>query len=200
MKYPDNIRDVAALSPDFMGFIFYEKSPRYLSKIEVNIPKSITKVGVFVAQDVDYISQVAKQNSIDFIQLHGDIPVIEIEKLKAQDFTIIKAIGVGDTFDPKKLSIYKEVADYFLFDTQTTAYGGSGKKFNWEVLKPYQMPQPFFLAGGLGVDDIEDVLALGENLPIYALDMNSALEDAPALKSIEKVKIAIEKVRILKFL
>ena len=191
MKYPDNIRKLSELKPDFIGFIFYDKSKRFigdgLDVSKLNIDKLIEKVGVFVNASIDYILEKLKKYSLDLVQLHGNESPEFCKELQQQSIKISKAFQVDENFDFSELASYYDVCDYFLFDTKTKLYGGSGKKFNWQVLEKYDNKKPFFLSGGIALDDIAEIKKL-KNLNIYAIDINSKFEIEPGLKDIEKIK------------
>ncbi len=202
MKYPDNIREIADLQPDYMGFIFYSASKRYCIDTiqykdiaEINFP--IQKVAVFVNEPVKNVIRIATEYEMDILQLHGDESPEYCEELKLLDFTIIKAFGIDDTFDFNILHEYEDHCDYFMFDTKTKDYGGSGRKFDWNILKQYTLTKPVFLSGGLEIQDIASVHDLLKEIPLYALDFNSKLEMDYGKKDIAKSKEAIQQVRML---
>ncbi|UAM97040.1 phosphoribosylanthranilate isomerase [Polaribacter litorisediminis] len=211
MKYVENIQEVAALQPDYLGFIFYEKSKRNFEGIIPELPKSIKKTGVFVNEILEIVISLIEEYRLDAVQLHGDESVEYILKLKAyiqqaaldaasqkkkskhwQPFKkveIIKVFGIKDAFDFNVLKPYLEVVDYFLFDTKGKDRGGNGIQFDWKVLEKYPFEKPFFLSGGIGLEDIERIqIVLNSNLPIYALDVNSKFESNPGVKKIEELK------------
>ncbi len=200
MKYPENIQQVADLLPDYLGFIFYEKSKRYvLDDNKTNFTDFIfqdslrvQKVGVFVNEEIKNIIRIATEYDINILQLHGDESPEFCENLKLLDFTIIKAFGIDDNFDFSVLSEYTEVCDFFLFDTKSSGYGGTGTHFNWELLKQYDNSKPIFLSGGLDINDLPAIKSLLPSLNIHALDFNSKLEIKEALKDIVKCKEAIK--------
>ena len=186
MKYPDNILEVSQLLPDYLGFIFYEKSSRYFDGKIPKLPESIKKVGVFVnATYEEIISKIEKYN-LDLIQLHGNETSEFCLKFKNLDNEIIKVFSVDDDFDFDNLEIYDSACDYFLFDTKGKLHGGNGVTFNWQILEKYKSNKPLFLSGGIGIEEIEKLKTL--NLPIYAIDVNSKFETEPGLKNIELLK------------
>lgn len=201
MKFPDNITQVGALEPDFMGFIFYSKSRRFvgddfLPKSLEKLPETIKKVAVFVNEDVNRILEIQKQFSFDFVQLHGNESVSECEFLKENNIKIIKAFSIDETFNFEVLKAYEIVCDYFLFDTKTPDFGGSGKIFNWKLLENYKLNKPFFLSGGLNLESIEKIKKL--NYPqLIGLDFNSQLEDQDLKKNKEKVTEVIRETRTI---
>ena len=186
MKYPENIIEVSEILPDFLGFIFWEKSSRYFDGEIPEIPKSIKKVGVFVDATLEEIGFKIKKYDLDVIQLHGNENPEFCEKLKKDNIEIIKVFSINDDFDFSLLKPFESVCDYFLFDTKGKLPGGNGIIFNWQILKQYKLTKPFFLSGGIGLDEIENIKKL--NLPIYAIDVNSKFEIEPGLKNIELLK------------
>ena len=187
MKYPDNILEVGALLPDYMGFIFWEKSARYFDGIIPELPKSIKKVGVFVNASVDEILDKIKKHDLQAVQLHGSESVEFCENLKKKipNLTdVIKVFPILDTFDFAILNSYENVCDFFLFDTKGKLPGGNGTTFDWKVLEKYPSTKPFFLSGGIGMEEMDAVNEiLKTNLPVYAIDLNSKLENEPGLKN-----------------
>lgn len=198
MREPENIRQIAALQPDFLGFIFYEKSKRFITVEDFLLLETdfigINKVAVFVNESLKNIIRIATLGNFKYVQLHGDETPEFCEELKYLDFKIIKAFGINEQFDFHKLNEYKGVCDYFIFDTQSNEYGGSGKKFDWNLLAHYKLQTPIFLSGGLEISDIETVKNLGKQLP-YCLDFNSKLEENPGFKNIDKVAHIIQLIR-----
>ena len=186
MKYPDNILEAAKLQPDYLGFIFYEKSARYL---DVEIPEfrqTIQKVGVFVNATLDEILYKIKRYNLDLVQLHGNETPEFCDLLQHANVEIIKVFAVDEKFDFAVIQPFENVCDYFLFDTKGLLHGGNGITFNWNILKNYPSQKPFFLSGGIGLEDIGKIKKL--NLPIYAIDVNSKFEIKPGLKNIELLK------------
>lgn len=189
MKYPENILEVGSLLPDYMGFIFWEKSARYFEGIIPELPKSIQKVGVFVNASVDEIAEKIKTHDLQAVQLHGQESVEFCESLKKNIpnlIDVIKVFPILDTFDFGILNSYENFCDFFLFDTKGKLPGGNGTTFDWKVLEKYPSTTPFFLSGGIGIVELGDVKqVLKTNLPIYAIDINSKFEVEPGLKNIE---------------
>jgi phosphoribosylanthranilate isomerase len=188
MKYPDNILEVAALLPDYMGFIFWEKSARYFEGLMPELPKSIKKVGVFVNEKSDSILDKVAQYDLQAVQLHGQESVafcLELKNKLGTSVEIIKVFSADETFDFSVLKPYEEVCDFFLFDTKGKLPGGNGTTFDWRILQNYPSSKPFFLSGGIGIDEIAAVNEiLNTNLPLYAIDVNSKFEIEPGLKNI----------------
>jgi phosphoribosylanthranilate isomerase len=189
MKYPENIIEVGSLLPDYMGFIFWEKSARYFDGEIPVLPKSIKKVGVFVNASSEEILEKIEKHDLQTIQLHGSESVEFCTSLKnnlPNLIDVIKVFSILDTFDFAELKPFENVCDYFLFDTKGKFPGGNGTTFNWKVLENYPSTKPFFLSGGIGMEEIDSVNEiLKTNLPIYAIDVNSKFEIEPGLKNIE---------------
>ena len=182
MKYADNIREVAKLSPDFMGFIFYSKSKRYVGEdfIIPEIHSSVKKVGVFVNDSIENIVKKVRTYKLDYVQLHGNESP-EFCKSVRHTTEIVKAFGIDEQFDFSLLNQYENTCEYFLFDTRTNEYGGSGKKFDWKILERYNGKTPYFLSGGI------DSAETGNTKP-FAIDVNSKFETEPGVKDIAKLK------------
>lgn len=193
MKYLDNLKEVASLRPDYLGFIFFPKSPRNVDELigeeVIAATQGITRVGVFVNADYDFITQKITEFGLGLLQLHGDEPVELCKQLKEDGHSIMKVFGVGESFDFSRLEPYKTYVDFFLFDTKGKDYGGNGVTFNWELLKEYDNEKPIFLSGGLGPKNIDAVKELS-GISIHALDINSKFEDKPGVKNIDLLKEA----------
>ena len=192
MKYQDNIAAVANLRPDYLGFIFYDKSPRNFNGIIPTLPNTINKVGVFVDADSNYLLEKVEEYSFDFVQLHGNESPKYCSILKGKGVKIIKAFSILDEFNFNRLLPFEDVCEFFLFDTKGTLVGGNGFTFDWEVLKGYSSKKPFFLSGGIGVDQIEKINAFSKSKAskyCRVIDVNSRFEIEPGLKNIEELKI-----------
>ncbi len=190
MREPENIREVASLRPDYMGFIFFEKSKRFVGKnfmVPNDFPKEIMRVGIFVNENVDTILKMVHSHQLDFVQLHGNEPVDECKFLKESGARLIKVFSMDSGFDFNTTKQFAPYADYFLFDTKTAGYGGSGKLFDWDLLKKYDQQVPFFLSGGLSDENIRQVAEI-KNKNLYAVDVNSRVETTPGLKNSNKIK------------
>jgi phosphoribosylanthranilate isomerase len=194
MKYPDNILEVGSLLPDYMGFIFWEKSARYFDGEIPDLPKSIKKVGVFVNATLEEILEKIAKHNLQAVQLHGHESVafcLELKNKIESKIEIIKVFSADENFDFNVLKPFETVCDYFLFDTKGKLPGGNGTTFDWKVLEKYPSSKPFFLSGGIGINELDNVKQiLKTNLPIYAIDVNSKFEIEPGLKNIELCKIA----------
>jgi phosphoribosylanthranilate isomerase len=191
MKYPDNIQEVGTLLPDYMGFIFWEKSARYFDGTLPTLPQSIKKTGVFVNANKEEILEKITKYDLQAVQLHGHESVAFCQELKntlANTIEIIKVFSVDSEFDFNQLEPFETVCDYFLFDTKGKLPGGNGTTFDWKVLEQYPSQKPFFLSGGIGLDEIDLVKQiLKSDLPIYAIDVNSKFEIEAGLKNKEKL-------------
>lgn len=191
MKYPDNILELGSLLPDYMGFIFWEKSARYFDGAMPDLPERIKKTGVFVNASQDEIVAKVSQYNLQAVQLHGDESVEFCQELKenlGNTIEIIKVFSVDATFDFDQLKPFETVCDYFLFDTKGKLPGGNGTTFDWKVLEQYPSQKPFFLSGGIGLDEIDLVNEiLKTDLPIYAIDVNSKFEIEAGLKNKEEL-------------
>ncbi len=203
MKFQENIEAVTSLQPDYLGFIFYKKSARFFDGesrgFGTNLPENIKKVGVFVDASLDYILEKIQQYNLQAIQLHGDESPEFCDALRrhpklvsaSHQVDLIKVFYIKDTFDFKVLKPYETVCDYYLFDTKGKNPGGNGYTFNWEVLKNYPSTKPYFLSGGIGLDEVEKILSFlksKESNYCYAIDVNSKFEIEPGLKDINKLK------------
>lgn len=188
MKNPDNIEQLGKLPIDFIGFIFFAKSPRYAAGLDItdlsSLPDSIKRVGVFVNEDFATITQLIQKYKLTHIQLHGQESTEFCLKCRQnEEIKVIKAFNVSEETDLERTKEYVSVCDYFLFDTKTSQHGGSGIKFDWNILKAYQEKVPFFLSGGISESDAANICDL--SLPgLYALDLNSKFEIEPGLKNI----------------
>lgn len=195
MRDADNIRELAQLMPDFMGFIFYEGSPRHVKEklLFEAFPYGIKRVGVFVNPTMDQVREKIEEYHLDLIQLHGEETAEEVENFRIFNLPVIKAIPVTDHLPIEELDAFDGKVDYFLFDTKTRSYGGSGKKFNWDLLSDYKLKTPFFLSGGVDLDDIPAIRDLDLD-QLYAIDVNSRFEVEPGLKDIVKIKQLMQRL------
>ena len=197
MREPENLRKIADLQPDLFGLIFYRKSPRYISPEDAEILPDffgISRVGVFVNEKVETMLQIAHRTKLFALQLHGDeSPQVcaELKKEKPEP-KLIKVFSIDEDFDGKLLTKYESVCDYFLFDTKTKKRGGSGESFDWNILRSFPIRRPFFLSGGIGVENVHDAIQSCKGLPLFGVDLNSKLEISPGVKSPQMVKKIIK--------
>lgn len=193
----ENIEELNLLQPDFMGFIFYQKSKRFFIKDAEIIPfirniNNINKVGVFVNEGYTEIMQEVKDLNLQFVQLHGNETPEFCEQLQ-KEVKVIKAFRIDDNFDFKITEPYLEVCDYFLFDCFTEAYGGSGQKFNWNQLEEFPYSKKYFLSGGIGPEDAAIIKSLKLS-GLFAVDVNSGFEMKPGLKNIAALKYFMQEM------
>ncbi len=198
MKYSHNIESVAALQPDYLGFIFYKGSKRYFDGIIPNLETDIKKIGVFVNERVSVINDLIQKHGLKGVQLHGDESALFCEELKASNepgLEIIKAFAIAENFDFSHLKNYMHACDYFLFDTKGKERGGNGTLFDWKILEQYPFDKPFFLSGGIGLAEMDRVKSFLKS-PLsnycYALDVNSKFESEPGIKKVDELKKFIE--------
>ena len=190
-----------AMGVDYIGFIFYAPSKRYaLSALNIDEIKSFTpatakKVGVFVNEPMETLLHIVGAAGLDLIQLHGDEDEVYCAALKVQlpiNVKLVKVFRVGDKMP--LVDAFNAVADYFLFDTDSKMYGGTGAHFNWELLKGNAIDKPYFLSGGIGPNDIGGIEVMKQTKAgktLVALDMNSQFEETPGVKNLEKIKTFI---------
>ena len=195
MKNTQNRQEVEKLDVDFLGYIFYAASKRFVGKNPepglFNSEKP--KVGVFVDENAFEILALAKNLGFEWIQLHGKENPKTCQLLKRQGLKIIKAFNVDENFNFSNTLPYEKVANFFLFDTKTKNHGGSGEKFNWNILEKYEGHIPFFLSGGIGPEDVERIKEIN-HAKLTGVDLNSGFEDEPGVKNIEKLKYFIKKI------
>ncbi|HOU02284.1 MAG TPA: phosphoribosylanthranilate isomerase [Bacteroidales bacterium] len=196
---PVNLKEVAEAAPDFMGFIFYKGSKRYAGEDTVKdlialVPDGIIRTGVFVNDKPETILNYAGDLRLDAIQLHGSESPDCCEKIKAGNLIIIKAFGIGENFDFNRLIPYMDTCDYFLFDTKTQSYGGSGRKFNWTRLDEYKFYKKFILSGGIAYEDIEPLRSISHEA-FFGVDINSRFESSPGIKNAEMIKSFITGIK-----
>ncbi len=199
MTDPMNVKDISETGPDFIGFIFYPGSPRYIGEnpggeLFLNVSSGIRRTGVFVNEDPDKIIALADNYSLEIIQLHGDESPEYCSQIRSSGLRIIKAFSISEDFDFTGIRPYMPFCDYFLFDTKTPEFGGSGRKFSWDRLKAYNLDKPFFLSGGVGPEDADEIKDM-ENNGFFAVDLNSRFETAPGIKDVMLVKTFIERIK-----
>lgn len=204
MREPENILEVAKLKPDLMGFIFYPESPRYAAEmlnpeIPAKLSSSIKKTGVFVNADFEGITGTIRKYSLDSVQLHGNETPDTCRRLREKGIQVIKAFNINESSGFILCSEFISCTNYFLFDTFTSDYGGSGYKFDWKILDKYNLGHPFFLSGGIGPGDVNKILEI-TNPEFYGIDLNSRFEVKPGLKDIETLKKFISDLRLNKSL
>jgi phosphoribosylanthranilate isomerase len=186
-----------AMGVNYIGFIFYPASKRYaLEKLSLEElanfkPVGVKKVGVFVNEPIDHLLHIVQSAGLDLVQLHGDETTDYCATVREQVETI-KVFRVGAAVPD--FGAYEAVVDYFLFDTDSALYGGTGQHFNWELIKGSSIPKPYFLSGGIGPNDVQGIQVMEKTKAgktLHALDINSQFELAPGVKNLEKIKIFI---------
>lgn len=203
MKY--NTQEVAALQPDYLGFIFWEPSKRFFDGEIPVLAKAIKKVGVFVDASLEEVLQKIETYDLWGVQLHGQESQAYCKSLQDKleligaTTKIIKVFSIKSDFDFSQLNKFEEVCDYYLFDTKGKLPGGNGYMFNWEVLKDYPSAKPYFLSGGIGPDELKSIKAF-QNRPeakyCQVVDVNSKFELEPGLKNIEQLEKFREELRV----
>ena len=179
-------------SIQWLGNIFYSKSKRFVNRVNGNI-KNAKKVGVFVNQSENEIRTIAIENELDILQLHGGETPDLCMRLK-KNYTIIKAFGINESFDFQQLIKYEDVVDYFLFDTKTIEYGGSGQLFDWSLLDKYTLEVPFIISGGINKNSVISIQQITH--PSFAgIDINSGFENKPGDKNYEEIKTFIKELK-----
>lgn len=189
MRELENISALSELDPNYMGFIFWSESSRFVDKKTPPLDKKIIKTGVFVDATFDYILTKIKDHQLDAVQLHGQESCSYCKVIKDYGLKVIKSFSIKNTFDFNTLEDYENSCDYYLFDTKGKLPGGNGFNFDWKILNEYPSQKPFFLSGGIGVDNLNEIKKLVKTkLPIHAIDVNSKFETAPGNKNIELLK------------
>lgn len=194
LRRQEDIAYANALQPDFIGFVFYEKSKRAVTieqalELKKHLAKNIKAVGVFVNAEQSFIAKLVHLGAIDMVQLHGDEDALYCKSLREQlKVPIIKAVRVRDAASLDGLENY--AADYFLFDTFAPgAYGGTGKRFDLSLVD--KITKPYFIAGGLKAANVSEVI---KNTQAFAVDVSGGVETA-GLKDKEKMSAFIAQVR-----
>ncbi len=189
---PDNIREIAALKPDMMGFIFYAPSPRnacaLLHSNVISLPEGIERVGVFVDAPLEHALHIASRYALTTLQFHGKESPEMCRAAKDHGYKVMKAIGVSEDLDWESVRPYDGNVDYLVLDTLTAVHGGSGRKFNWSLLRDYPLSIPFLLSGGITPEDADAVRKAAADLPYMSgVDINSRFETAPGVKDVSLV-------------
>lgn len=201
MNQPGNMLQVAELQPDYMGFIFYDQSPRYFDGEMPAIPSEIKKTGVFVNASLEAILERVASYQLNAVQLHGEESAAFCKDLKialqktGNTPEMIKVFSVGPDFSFQVIKAYEGIVDYFLFDTKGALRGGNGEEFDWQILKNYPSNTPFFLSGGIGPEHGKQIADLkshfyriGKPGLLYAVDVNSKFELKPGLKKLKELR------------
>jgi len=196
MKFTENREQVEKLGVDLLGYIFHAPSKRFIGDTPDSglFNANKIKVGVFVDENAFEILGLAKNMGFEYVQLHGKENPKTCGILKSQGLKIIKAFNLNEKFKFSDTRSWEKVADYFLFDTKSSQPGGSGQKFDWQILEKYNGHTPFFLSGGIGPDDAKSIKKINHS-KLSGVDLNSGFEDEPGLKNIEKLKQFIDELK-----
>lgn len=195
MRDPDNIRAVMRYHPDYLGFIFYPASKRYVNELDrelLNSLEDVKRTAVFVNADLTTVKRALSTYGFEAVQLHGDESPDFCKEIQDEGVEVIKAFGIHSAFQWDVLEEYEAMVDYFLFDTQTPIYGGAGKTFEWSVLQNYPLEKPYFLSGGISPDNFEKAYRLSDER-LYGLDLNSRFELSPGIKDINLLNTVLNK-------
>lgn len=180
----DNAQEVVSqIMPDMAGFIYYNKSPRYVGELDVRAITAKCKVGVFVNEKIERVRSIVSNDKLDMVQLHGHESVAYCKELK-KHVKVIKVFSGNVEIDAALLNTYADAIDYYLFDTRDENFGGTGRPFNWNNLNELKLEKPLILSGGIGVEEAKSAM-LQNALNIYAIDVNSKFENKPGLKNLE---------------
>lgn len=199
MRQRENIEELVRLNPDYVGFIFYPQSKRYVgdeisSEILAVIPSNIQKVGVFVDEPFESLLDKYSINGLDILQLHGSELPEYCDRLKKMGIQVIKTFKFANDFDFESIKPYESSCDYFLFDTAGKTAGGTGIKFDWDLINQYTGSKPFFLSGGIGSSDFQAISNISHP-NLFGVDVNSGFEIVPGMKDILKVSTFIKELR-----
>lgn len=196
LKDQQNLTEIESCAPDYIGFIFYEKSKRFVEEKQlITASKKLKRVGVFVNASIQNICDKVIQYNLDIVQLHGDESPLEVKnirneilKLSLHKFIEIwKAISVKKTSDIHKANAYEHIVDKFLFDTKGKLPGGNGERFNWQILDEYTCSPPFLLSGGISNKDVAAIKEI-KHPKLHGIDINSQFEVKPGLKNINLIE------------
>jgi len=187
MRDAQNITDLVAVAPQFMGFIFHKKSPRNITNEVITVPEPIQKVGVFVNEPEGFLLDNIERYNFKYIQLHGDESPLYCKRIRSLNRKIIKAFNLHEEFDFSILEAYEPYCEYFLFDSLGPKAGGNGISFNWNILDQYEGSIPFFLSGGISPTMVDSIKKI-KHPKLAGIDINSAFECSAAIKDINKIK------------
>lgn len=202
MTLPEQVENLPAMGATFAGFIFYPKSPRYvfrhLTSAQIKKINTINKVGVFVNSSAEEVLLMVDECRLHMVQLHGDESPKYCERI-ADYVSVVKAFRLTDNDSIEwMIRPYMDVCDMFMFDTMGSGYGGTGKKFDWNMLKGSNIGKPFFLSGGIQPEDTLELKQF-EKEPVskalFAIDINSKFETSPGVKDMKKIEKFINELK-----
>ena len=189
MREKNNIISLTDLKPNYIGFIFWISSTRYVDQSTPSLPEAIKKTGVFVDATIDFIQSMVQNHQLKAVQLHGEETPDYCSIIQKFGVEVIKSFSIKDQFDYNKINIYEDYCDYYLFDTKGKLPGGNGYAFDWTLLNAYPSEKPFFLSGGIGPNELIKIKDLiNTSLPLYAIDVNSKFEYSPGFKNIDLIR------------
>ncbi len=194
MREAENIAAVSQLGLQMMGFILFDRSPRYVSDVAPSTPLGVKRVGVFVNAQQQQIEEMVERHNLDVAQLHGSESVELCRELRSRGLMVIKAISISTHDDMKRTTEYDGSVDYLLFDTKCAEHGGSGRRFDWSILDSYCGTTPFLLSGGIDEESADEILTI-QHTAFAGVDLNSRFEISPALKDIDKLTRFLEKIK-----
>jgi phosphoribosylanthranilate isomerase len=194
-----NAANIAGTFPDFMGFIFHPGSVRYVGQdvrcaLLTNLPQGIIKTGVFVNEEISDVEMTVSRYGLDAVQLHGSESAEYCKHFMKRGLVTIKAFGLWSAFDFRIPEPYMNCCNYFLFDTKSEGYGGSGRRFGWAILDKYKLDKPYFLSGGICYDDIKEIKDLRYK-ELFGVDINSRFELSPGIKDTELIRSFINEIK-----
>ena len=208
MRQPANIEALSKLAIDYIGFIFYQKSPRYIGddllpwlQNNPDVLEGIKRVGVMVNFEIDSVLNYTHDYQLDYVQLHGNespeycreiISFWDASSVRRAD--LVKAFSIDENFDFERTAAYEPHCTFFVFDTKGAGFGGTGKKFDWSLLNHYQGNIPFLLSGGIDPDSAEAIKAL-EHPKLMGIDLNSKFESEPGVKNIADLKLFLYELK-----
>jgi len=201
IKDATNCEQIAALCPDYLGFIFVESSPRFVGttlsrEFLARLNPSIRKIGVFADTPINDVCRIVTSLGLDGVQLHGAVEITAIKQLRSllPHLEIRRSISIRSAFDISEIASFDKVVDGYVLDG---ANPGSGERFDWRVLHSYPSSRPFLLAGGVGIDSIQEIRDLSLEIPLLeGIDINSKVELAPGVKDVELVRKVLDEVRV----
>ena len=199
LRDPENVEQVCGLQPDFVGYIFFGGSRRYVGEdpdpsIFRMAQKGTGKVGVFVNETSSAVKRIFESCHLDLVQLHGDESPAYCSSLVEAGIPVIKAIDPCSIYNNENIADYVQLVRYLLFDTPGEGHGGTGRKFNWDLLDEFSIPVPFLLSGGIGPLDGAGIAGIGHDW-LFGIDVNSRFEISPGIKDVELLKSFIREIR-----